>query len=398
MSETATHQSSSGELELSIILPCLNEAKTLATCLHKAKQFLAEHQVQGEIIVVDNNSTDESPAIAQQLGARVVRVAAPGYGNALMGGIAAAAGRYIIMGDADDSYDFSHLGPFLDQLRAGSDLVMGNRFKGGIQPGAMPPLNRYLGNPFLTKTGQLFFRTPIGDFYCGLRGFTKAAATRMNLQSAGMEFAIEMVVKATLLNMQVTEVPTTLSPDGRGRPSHLRPWQDGWRTLRFLLIYSPRWLFLYPGMLLMLLGLLVGAWLLPGPRQVGHVTYDAHTLLYAAMAALIGFQAMGFAVFTKVFAVSEGFLPEDSRLQKLFRVVTLEVGLGIGAIMIAAGLVGSVYAVRLWNARAFGALDYSAMMRLVIPSATLLVLGCQTVLSSFFISVLWLRRRRQDLA
>jgi len=275
---------------------------------------------------------------------------------------------------------------------------MGNRFAGGIQPGAMPPLNRYLGNPFLTKAGQLFFHTPIGDIYCGLRGFTKAAATRMNLRSAGMEFAIEMVVKATLLNMKVTEVPTTLSPDGRGRPSHLRPWRDGWRTLRFLLIYSPRWLFLYPGMLLMLVGLMVGAWLLPGPRSIGRVTYDAHTLLYAAMAVLIGFQAIGFAVFTKVFAVSEGFLPEDSRLQSLFQVVTLEVGLAIGGIMIALGLGGSVYAVNLWGARSFGPLDMSAVMRLVIPSATLLVLGCQTVLSSFFISVLWLRRRRTDLS
>src|SRR5919197_585369 len=265
-------------VELSIVMPCLNEAETLTICIRKAKQSLREHSIAGEIIVADNGSHDGSQALAARMGVRLVHVQAKGYGNALMGGIAAARGKYVIMGDADDSYDFTSLGPFITKLRAGYDLVMGNRFKGGIQPGAMPVLHRYLGNPVLTGLGRLLFGSPCGDFHCGLRGFNKAAIMRLGLRTTGMEFASEMVVKATLYRLRIAEVPTTLSPDGRSRPPHLRSWRDGWRHLRFLLLYSPRWLFLYPGALLMLVGLVMMLWLLPNPRAIGYITLDVHTL------------------------------------------------------------------------------------------------------------------------
>ena len=297
------------------------------------------------------------------------------------------------MGDADDSYDFSNLSPFIENLRAGCDLVMGNRFKGGIAPGAMPRLHRYLGNPVLSAIGRLFFHSPAGDFHCGLRGFRKAAVMEMDLRTTGMEFASEMVVKATLKNMRVAEVPTTLRPDGRSRRPHLRSWRDGWRHLRFLLLFSPRWLFLYPGLLLMLAGLIAGAWLLRGPIFIGNVGFDVQTLLYAAMAIVIGFQAVVFAVFTKVFAISEGLLPEDARLNRLFRIVTLERGLVAGGLLLLAGVIGSIYAVSFWDARSFGPLDPSKTLRIIIPSITALILGCQIILSSFFLSVLGLRRR-----
>jgi glycosyltransferase involved in cell wall biosynthesis len=379
--------------ELSIVMPCLNEAETLAACIGKARRFLDEAAVSGEIVVADNGSADGSPALAARLGARVVHVSARGYGSALMGGIAEARGRYVIVGDADDSYDFSDLMPFVERLRDGADLVMGNRFRGGIRPGAMPASHRYLGNPVLTAIGRLFFQSPCGDFHCGLRGFNKAALGRLDLRTTGMEFASEMVVKATLHGLRISEVPTTLSPAGRSRPPHLRTWRDGWRHLRFLLLYSPRWLFLYPGVLLMLAGLVAGAWLLPGPRTVGGVTFDVHTLVYAAMAILVGFQAITFAVFTKVFAISEGLLPEDPRLTRLFRWITLEAGLTVGALAILAGLAGSIYALGSWSGRAFGALDPTRTLRTVIPAVTCITLGCQIVFSSFFLSVLGLRRR-----
>jgi hypothetical protein len=297
------------------------------------------------------------------------------------------------MGDADDSYDFTRLRPFIEKLREGYDLVMGNRFEGGIEPGAMRPLHKYLGNPVLTSLGRLFFRSPVGDFHCGLRGFSKASIEKLNLRTTGMEFASEMVVKATLYGMRIAEVPITLSPDGRSRPPHLRSWRDGWRHLRFLLLYSPRWLFLYPGGLLMLLGLLAGLWLLPGPRTVGNVTLDVHTMLYAAAAVVLGFQAIIFAVFTKVFAISEGLLPEDPRLDKLFRYITLEVGLIAGALLLLLGLAGSLYAYIFWGERSFGPLNPSQTLRFIIPSVVALTLGFQPVLSIFFLSVLGLRRR-----
>jgi glycosyltransferase involved in cell wall biosynthesis len=379
-------------IELSVVMPCLNEAETLEACIRKAQQAMRAANIAGEVIVADNGSTDGSIEIAERLGARVAHVKARGYGNALMGGIAAARGKFIVMGDADESYDFGHIPRFLEQLREGADLVMGNRFRGGIQKDAMPPLHRYFGNPGLTRLGRLFFRSPVGDFYCGLRGFRKDAYERMGLRTTGMEFATEMIVKATLLRLQIAEVPTTLSPDGRSRPPHLRTWRDGWRTLRFFLLYSPRWLFLYPGLALMLVGTLLGLWLLPAPRAVGNVTFDVHTMVYAAAFVLLGFQAVAFAVFTKIFAISEGLLPPDPALDKLFRYITLEVGLVVGSLLVAAGLGISVYSVGDWGARHFGALNYSHTMRLVIPAALLLILGAQTVFASFFVSVLGLRR------
>jgi glycosyltransferase involved in cell wall biosynthesis len=379
--------------EVSIVMPCLNEADTLETCIMKAQRSLDELKIAGEIIVADNGSTDGSQAIVTRMGARVVSVEAKGYGSSLMGGISAARGKYVIMGDSDDSYDFTTLGPFIEKLREGYDLVMGNRFRGGIRPGAMPPLHRYLGNPVLTGIGRLLFRSPCGDFHCGLRGFRRAAIKDLDLRTTGMEFASEMVVKATLYKLRIAEVPTTLSPDGRSRAPHLRSWRDGWRHLRFLLLYSPRWLFLYPGALLMLLGLIVGIWLLLGPRIIGSITLDVQTMLYAAIAIVIGFQAVVFAVFTKIFAISEGLLPEDPRLNKAFNFINLEVGLVVGAGLLFLGIAGSVYAFGAWGSRSFGPLDPSETLRIVIPAVTSLTLGSQIVLSSFFLSILGLRRR-----
>jgi glycosyltransferase involved in cell wall biosynthesis len=381
------------ELELSVVMPCLNEAETLATCIRKAQAALAQGGIVGEVVIADNGSNDGSQAIASQLGARVVEVRAKGYGNALMGGIAAARGRFVVMGDSDDSYDFGHIPRFLEQLREGCELVMGNRFRGGIHPNAMPPSHRYLGNPGLTALGRLFFGSSCGDFYCGLRGFSKAAYERLNLRTTGMEFATEMVVKASLLKMNIAEVPTTLSPDGRSRPPHLRTWRDGWRTLRFFLLYSPRWLFLYPGLALMAVGGLVAVWLLPEPRRVGNVVFDVHTLLYAAIAVLLGFQSVAFAVFTKVFAISEGLHPPDPVLDRMFRYITLEVGLLSGAVLAVAGLGTSAYALRFWETQHFGPLDMSRTFRLVIPAALSLTLGVQAIFSSFFLSVLGMRRK-----
>ncbi|MCS7079565.1 MAG: glycosyltransferase family 2 protein [Chloracidobacterium sp.] len=381
-------------IELTIVMPCLNEAETLATCIRKAQGFLERYGVAGEIVVGDNGSTDGSQAIAERLGARVVHIPTRGYGAALYGATLTARGRYVIMGDSDDSYDFSNLMPFLEKLRAGYDLVMGNRFKGGIQPGAMPWKNRYIGNPVLTGIGRLLFRCPVGDFHCGLRGYSLEAFKKMDLRTTGMEFASEMVIKATLMGMRIAEVPTTLAPDGRSRPPHLRPWRDGWRHLRFMLLYSPRWLFLYPGLALMLLGLAVGVWLLPGPQRVAGVVFDVHTLLYAALAVLIGFQCVTFALLAKVFAVNEGLLPEDPRLTQLFKYITLEIGLILGGLLTVGGLVGSVTAVASWNEVAYGPLDAGRTLRLVIPSVLCLMLGCETILASLFLSILGLRIRR----
>jgi glycosyltransferase involved in cell wall biosynthesis len=379
--------------EVSIVMPCLNEADTLATCIEKALRALSEHKIPGEIIVADNGSKDGSQAIAEQLGARVVHISTKGYGSALMGGISDARGKFIIMGDADDSYDFSAIGPFIAKLREGYDLVMGNRFKGGIKPRAMPPLHRYLGNPVLSAIGRLFFASPCGDFHCGLRGFSKDAILKMELQTTGMEFASEMVVKAALFKMRISEVPVTLSPDGRNRPPHLRTWRDGWRHLRFLLLYSPRWLFLNPGLLLMIIGLLVGVWLLPGPRTVWGVTLDVHTLLFSMAAIFLGFQSVLFAIFTKTFAISEGLHPREPRWDTWYRFFTLEKGLLTGVVLTAIGLIGSIYSLSEWGSRSFGPLDPVRTLRVVIPSILSLILGFQIILSSFFLSVLGMRRR-----
>lgn len=381
------------EIELSIVMPCLNEAETLEVCIRKAQQFLNSRHVSGEVIIADNGSTDGSQEIAHRMGVRLVRVEAKGYGNALMGGINAASGKYIIMGDADDSYDFLNLDPFLEKLRQGYDLVMGNRFKGGIKPGAMPPLHRYLGNPVLTWIGKLFFNNPSGDFHCGLRGFSKDAAIKMNLRTTGMEFASEIVVKSVLLKLKITEVPTTLSPDGRSRPPHLRSWRDGWRHLRFLLLYSPRWLFLYPGIFLMGVGMILTVWLLPQPRFVGGKMIDVHTLLYAAGMILVGFQAINFAIFSKIFGTLSGFLPENPVLEKCFKIISLEIGLVTGTILILIGFAGSLVAVNFWAHISFGPLNYQKVLRLIIPSVLSLILGCQIVFSSFFLSMLGMKRK-----
>ncbi len=390
---TDSATSAGNDVEVSVVMPCLNEAETLETCIRKALGFFAQSGVDGEVIVADNGSTDGSQEIAKRAGARVVSVADRGYGSALRGGIAAARGRYVIMGDADDSYDFSALGPFVEKLREGHDLVMGNRFRGGISPGAMPPLHRYLGNPVLTGIGRLFFRSPIRDFHCGLRGFAKDAYERMEVRTTGMEFASEMVVKATLLRMRVAEVPTTLQPDGRSRPPHLRSWRDGWRHLRFLLLFSPRWLFLYPGLLMMTVGLAGLIALLPGPRPLGPLVLDVQTLLYAGVAILLGFQAVVFAVFTKVFAMSEQLLPPDPRSLRWIDRLTLERGLIFGALLVVVGFTLSLAAVGVWGEQSFGAVDPSRTLRLIVPAVVSLTLGCQIVLSSFFLSVLRLRRR-----
>jgi glycosyltransferase involved in cell wall biosynthesis len=374
-------------------MPCLNEAETVGKCVEKAQAFLVQHGVCGEVVVSDNGSQDGSPGIARRFGARVVDAPTRGYGAALIYGTLAARGKYVIMGDADDSYDFGELLPFLEKLRAGADVVIGNRFHGGIEPGAMPWKNRWIGTPTLSVVGHLFFHSPVRDFNCGLRAFSRAAFGIMDLRTTGMEFASEMIVKATLLGLKIAEVPTTLHPDGRSRPPHLRPWRDGWRHLRFLLMYSPRWLFLYPGLAMILTGTGGCIWLLPTPGRIGNVGFDIHTLLYAFVAIVLGFQFIAFATFTKVFAISEGLLPEDPRLTRAFRYISLELGLGVGVLLTLAGLGGSVLAVSDWGSASFGALDPSQTLRLILPSVFSLMLGVQIICGSFFLSILGLTRR-----
>ena len=392
--QVATSKIQAGEdIELSVVMPCLNERATVATCVKKALGAMEQHGIRGEVIVADNGSTDGSQQLATESGARVVPIEKRGYGSALRGGIAAARGRFVLMGDADDSYDFTQVHMFVHKLREGYDLVMGNRFRGGILPGAMPALHKYLGNPVLTAVARLFFKAPIGDIYCGLRAFRREAIEHLGLRTQGMEYANEMVVKATTFGLRITEIPTTLSPDGRGRPPHLRTWRDGWRTLRFLLLYSPRWLFLYPGVALFAGGIIVGALLLPGPFMVGKVAFDVDTLLFAAMAVLIGFQSIVFAGFTKLFGISEGLLPEDPRLTWLFRYITLEVGLVVGVLLILVGTGAWVLGLAYWRSHQFGPLDLEKTLRIVIPGFVCFTLGFQTILSSFFLSVLGMSRR-----
>jgi glycosyltransferase involved in cell wall biosynthesis len=382
-----------GPVELSVVLPCLNEAETLAVCVRTAYKALDDHRISGEVVVADNGSTDGSQAIASQLGARVVDVAEKGYGSALRGGIAVARGTYVLMGDADASYDFSEIPRFLDELRQGHDLVMGNRFRGGIKPGAMPPLHRYFGSPVLTFIGRCLFGSPCGDFHCGIRAFRTDKVLRLDLRTTGMEFASELVVKATLFGLRITEVPATLSPDGRSRPPHLRSWRDGWRHLRFMLLFSPNWLFLYPGLALMLVGLTALAVLLPRTLFVGHVGFGVHTLLYAATAVLIGFQAVLFSALTKAFTISTGLMPDTGPWNRLVRGFSLEAGVLTGVLLAVAGLLGAVIAVWIWSDRGFGDLDADWTLRIVIPSAIAMALGSQIVLSSLFLSVLGLRHK-----
>ena len=381
------------ELEVSVVMPCLNEEAGVGECIQQILQTFEKHNISGEIIVADNGSIDSSREISNRLGAKVVSAVAKGYGNALMVGIAASRARYIVMGDADGSYDFTQIPVFLEKLRAGYELVMGNRFQGGIQPGAMPALHKYLGNPVLTGIGRVFFKTSVHDFHCGLRAFTKPAYERMGMRTTGMEFASEMVVKASLFNLKTCEIPTTLSPDRRPGRSHIRSWHDGWRHLRFLLLYSPRWLFLYPGLLLLLAGTATAIWLLPGPQRVGHVFLDVHTLLYAVAAILIGFQAVLFAFFTKIFAITEGLMPEDPRLLRAFKVFNLEKGLLTGAALLLGGIGIAGYSFVLWNRTDFGPLNPVIVVRLVAAAITMIILGVEMIFSSFFLSILGLTRK-----
>ncbi len=376
------------QCNLSIVMPCLNEAETLETCITKAKGFLQKSGMRGEIIIADNGSTDGSLRLAEKAKVSIVHVAQKGYGSALLGGIEAARGEFVIMGDADDSYDFSDLSRFVEALEAGYDLVMGNRFKGGIKPGAMPLLHRYLGNPVLSWLARLFFKSDIGDFHCGLRGLRRDAILALNLQTTGMEFASEMIVKATLRGLKIKEVPTILYPDGRTRPPHLRTWSDGWRHLRFLLLYSPRWLFFYPGLALTVLGILISAFLLPGPRRVGNVTLDINTLMYASLLTIVGVQAVLFSLFTTVFGVNAGLLPRDPLTEQFVQRIGLEKGILLSLGMILLGFASSIGALVYWSQNLFGEIDPTFSMRLVIPGAVLFTLGFQALFASFFLSIL----------
>jgi glycosyltransferase involved in cell wall biosynthesis len=375
-------------MELSIVMPCLDEARTVGTCVRKAVAYLDLHGIRGEVIVADNGSTDGSQAIARGLGARVVSVSARGYGSALRAGIEAARGRFVIMGDSDDSYDFSALDPFISKLREGYQLVMGNRFRGGIKRGAMPPLHRYLGNPVLTTIGRLFFRSDCGDFHCGLRGFERDAILSLDLQAPGMEFASEMVVKATISNLRIAEVPTTLSPDGRNRRPHLRSWRDGWRHLRLLLLFSPRWLFLYPGTAVFLLGLAGTLTLFAGDVTLGNIAFAERSMVITAAAINIGFEAMLFWIFANTIAIQRGLLMPHPRFERLRRAMPLERGLALGTTLILVGLVAFTGAISEWSGAGFGPLVGGEAMRLVIVSGTTLVLGTQILYGSVFLYVL----------
>ncbi len=380
-------------IELTVVMPCLNEAETLAVCVDKAHAALRANDIRGEVVVADNGSTDGSQEIAAAHGARVVPVPLRGYGAALDAGITAAHGRYILMADADDSYDFAHIPRFLAELRNGADLVMGNRFAGGIGPGAMPFLHRYLGNPVLSWMGRTLFQAPISDFHCGMRAFSRTAYQQLGLRTTGMEFASEMVVKSSLLKQRMVEVPTTLQKDGRSRPPHLKTWRDGWRHFRFLLMYSPRWLFLIPGVFLMVGGFALMAWLLPAERPLGHVNLGVDTLAYAAAAVLLGFQLVFFGIAAKVFATTEGLLPEDENFNRWFHYVTLETGLIAGVLLVLVGLGIALSSVMSWAHTGYGPLPPVAMMRRTLPAMLCLMLGTEIGFASFFLSLLGLRRR-----
>ena len=386
--------SPSAPLDLTIVMPCLNEAETLAACIQKARLGLERAGVQGEILIADNGSTDGSIAIAEKLGARVVPVKEKGYGSALRGGIEAARGRWIIMGDADDSYDFSRIEGFVEKFRQRYDLVMGCRLPSGggtILPGAMPWKNRWIGNPVLSRIGRVFFRCPSRDFHCGLRGFTKEAYREMDLKTTGMEFASELVIKATLKSLRIAEVPITLHPDGRSRPPHLKPWRDGWRHLRFMLIYSPRWLFLVPGLLLQVLGAAAATTLAVAPVHLGHIMFSTGTLAVSCMSVIIGTQLVAFAFFTKVFAIGEGLLPQDPKFSKVFKTFTLEKGIALGLLVLVLGLGLLLRSLWIWKRAGYGLLPYADNMARLLPAVTLIIVSIQVIFSSFFMSVLGLK-------
>ena len=383
-----------GELDLTILMPCLNEAETIAACIKKGLKSIADLGLRGEVVIGDNGSTDGSIEIAKSLGARVVNIPRRGYGNALRGGIEAARGRWIIMGDSDDSYDFSSVAPFIEKFRQGFELVMGCRMPyggGTIMPGAMPWKHRWIGNPALSFIGRLFFKCPVTDFHCGLRGVVREAFYKMQLKTTGMEFASEMVIKATLFKLKIAEVPITLHKDGRSRPPHLRSWRDGWRHLRFMLLFSPRWLFLWPGIFMLLGGLVLFVPLSISPVQIGQVQFNTNTLLVAGMMVIVGFQVLFFGVFTKLYCVARGLLPESRRFNSAVSLFSLERGIVAGLLVFAIGLSFLAAAVWKWKAAGFGHLDYGESLRLVIPAVTCLTLAVQAVFSSFFLSILELK-------
>jgi hypothetical protein len=386
----------SAELELTVVMPCLNEADTLATCIRKALAAMRDAGISGEVVIADNGSTDDSPAIAAAEGARLVPVAGRGYGAALMGGIDAARGRFIVMGDADDSYDFGEVPKFVERLRKGDELVQGCRLESGggrVLPGAMPPLHRWFGNPMFSRIARRWFRAPVHDIYCGLRGFTKTLYQRLDQRCTGMEFATEMIIKASLSGARIGEVPITLHPDGRkSHPPHLKTFRDGWRTLRFFLMCTPRRLFLLPGLVLLVLGIAGYTVAMPG-MTIGGMTFDAHTLLFASLAVICGCQSMQFALIAKTFAITEGVLPPDPRIDRFARILPLERGLILGLAIALFGGVMLLAAVNEWRVRGFGRLDYAETMRVVVPGVTLAVLGYQTILTCFFLSLLSMRRR-----
>lgn len=376
------------EIELTILMPCLNEAETLEVCINKAKTFLETSGISGEILIADNGSTDGSVEIAKRCGARVEPVPVKGYGAALIGGCNAAKGKYVIMGDADDSYDFLHLMPFVEKLREGYELVMGNRFKGGIAKGAMPPLHRYIGNPVLSFIGRLFFPSEIGDFHCGLRGYNRESMLKLDLQTTGMEYASEMVVKSTMYELKMTEVPTTLSPDGRSRAPHLRSFRDGWRHLKFLLLHSPNWLFLYPGIFVSILGLLIMVRLMFGPVQIGGVTFDIHTMLYSSAMVMIGTNMITFALFTRIYAIRTNFIPTKESISTKLAKITTEKGAVFGLVLTVLGIAVTIAAFVTWKDTSFGNLNPQEMMRRTIPALTLMVVGIEMIFASFFIGIL----------
>jgi glycosyltransferase involved in cell wall biosynthesis len=378
------------QLELTILMPCLNEAETLAVCIKKAKQFINTHNISGEVLIADNGSTDGSREIAQNCGARVVEIPERGYGAALIGGCNAAYGKYVIMGDADDSYDFTNLTLFLERLRAGDDLVMGNRFLGGIEKGAMPPLHRYLGNPVLSTIGRIFFPSKIRDFHCGLRGYNTESIRNLHLRTTGMEYASEMVVQAALHKLRISEVPTTLRPDGRSRPPHLRSWSDGWRHLKFLLMYSPNWLFFVPGLLLFIMGLGFSVVLTITPIIIGNVTFDVNTLVFTILLIIVGASIISTGVITKVFAEQSGYIPQNAG--SIIGKITAERGTFLGMMLVVIGIIGEIAATISWSRASFGELNTN-FLRFTLPPFAFIAIGIQIISTSFLADIIRIRRR-----
>jgi glycosyltransferase involved in cell wall biosynthesis len=382
------------EIELTILMPCLNEAETLEICIKKAMSFLTDNKVKGEVLIADNGSTDGSQDIATRNGARVVNIEQKGYGSALRGGSENARGKYVIMGDADDSYNFLNLMPFLEKLREGYELVMGNRFKGGIEKGAMPPLHKYLGNPVLSFIGRIFYPSEIKDFHCGLRGYNRAAIKSLQLQTTGMEYASEMVVQATLHKLRMIEVPTTLSPDGRTRPPHLRSWRDGWRHLKFLMMYSPNWTFLYPGLILSVVGLLMMVIIGVGPTKIGNVNFGINTMMYGSASLLVGVNIILFSMFTKAYALSSGFIPNSPKTIGIFEKFTVEKGVVIGVALTLLGIAATIFAFIIWGNNSFGNLQPESIMKITIPATTLIAIGIELIFASFFLGILEIERKK----